>query len=297
MSICFNIFYFFVGVNATWRGIQPEPQKHKDTSSDCDPKEEAPEVESDDQGQGHGSDQDTGSESTTEEDVRNTKPRPPKPKLARKAKPSQEMPKRARREKSFPSENQINAVLYKGTQSQRKSCDVAEESICTSNADGEGYQDEGGSEEGEGRIEELDGQLDSQLSEPGQLKMQRMLTKTSSHLPPVGMRGEKKTQRETNRRLAENKKIQEMWDDGIRPEDVENKKKERSSTRPPKRASSQACEDNISNYNAFGFMIDREKGCIFCTRYIFLPLANKFLMSPPPPSSFSPRMGENGKLV
>ena len=43
-------------------------------------------------------------------------------------------------------------------------------------------EDEGGIDQDESGIEQLDGQLDSQLSEPGQLKMERMIKKTSSQL-------------------------------------------------------------------------------------------------------------------
>jgi len=108
------------------------------------------------------------------------------------------------------------------SQSSTQSYDVAE-SVCTSNPDEEGYQDQGS----------------SQISDqPEQIRLRQMLNKTSSNLPAIGNRGEAKTEREANKRIRENQKFQSMWDSGYRPEH-EELKKERSSSRPPKRASSQ----------------------------------------------------------
>ena len=104
MYICFNIFYFFVGEKAKWKKDGEEGELISDI------KEEAP--ESDDTDQGHQSDPDTGtgsSSSSEEEEVE----RRPKAKVAQKPKPTKEVPKRPRKQTTFPSTNQIDAVLYR----------------------------------------------------------------------------------------------------------------------------------------------------------------------------------------
>ena len=268
MYICFNIFYFFVGEKALWRKDGEEGELISDI------KEEAP--ESDDTDQGHQSDPDTGtgssSSSEEEEDERR-----PKAKVAQKPKPTKEVPKRPRKQTTFPSTNQIDAVLYRNqsrastSRAQNSSREYAESCAGTSNPDEDVNPEPGCSYS---QLSPEPGCSYSQLSEqPNQIRMQQMLNRTNTHLPDFGQRGEARTRRDANKRVKANMKKQRLWEQGIRPEDDELEKKKRSSSRPPQRASSQQCSQNINNYGIFGSYItaDSGKGCIFCTRNIVCP--------------------------
>ena len=103
-------------------------------------------------------------------------------------------------------------------------------------------------------------------------RMQSMLNKSSFVLPAIGSRGEKQALKEAKKRVHSNKKFQEKWNEGYRPEDDESEKA-RSSSRP-KRAASQLCAENIQVYSNFGVMIDHSQVYSAKEIYIFFKSYN-----------------------
>ena len=246
----FNFFYFFLGNEARWKGEEDTGPKENDV--DLDIKEEPEEPETD-------GEHDNNTETESQEEQKGERP---KPKLASKGAPSQQLPKRKliKRRPFRYTPQQVSNEIYKHPRkniNHNRSCDVAEsvgESVGTSHLDElEEYQD---SIAGPSTAGSSFQQSDHHQQQKVQDQMEQLMNRTTTNLPPKGMRGEKQTKKDQEKRLQANKITQKEWENGERPADKKSAAKRSSSMEEKnERPAKKAARDNIQTYKTFGVMV------------------------------------------
>ena len=329
----FNIFYFFLGNTARWKGEEDTGPKENDV--DLDIKEEPEERETD-------GEHDNNTETESQEQQKGERP---KAKLASKGAPSQPLPKRKliKRRPFRYTPQAVSNEIYKHPRkniNHNRSCDVAEsvgESVGTSHLDElEEYQDSiagpstAGSSYQQRYQDSIAGpstagssfqQSDHHQQQKVQDLMEQLMNRTTTNLPPRGMRGEKQTKKDQEKRLQANKITQKEWENGERPADKKSAAKRSSSMEEKnERPAKKAARDNIQTYKTFGVMVKddtkvskvsqvsqvsqvpQDQVCIFYTRFTQNSLRTLYFIYFFPPITqffnfFSQRRGRKLKML